>query len=121
MRDFREEILALEGFQEKSVENLIAGLEKSRTQTIVSFLTALGIQGVGKKTAKNISHLFINSENLTNFAYSLEDLENIDDIGPEIAKNIFDFFTDEGNKNILKDLDDVLDIQYFEKISHISA
>jgi DNA ligase (NAD+) len=55
---FRNAILALPGFKEKSVNNILAAIEQSRHVTIEKFLEALGIPGVGKKTAKSLASVF---------------------------------------------------------------
>ncbi len=59
--------------------------------------------------------MFDEKSKILDFPYSLEELENIDDIGPEIAKNIFEYFTNKRHKHLLSQLDEVLEIQYFSK------
>ncbi|MBS9775208.1 NAD-dependent DNA ligase LigA [Candidatus Gracilibacteria bacterium] len=111
----KEEILELDGYREKSVNKMLDSIENAKNIEISHFLVGLGISGVGKKTAKNIAHLFDEKSKILDFPYNLEELENIDDIGPEIAKNIFEYFTNERHKHLLSQLDEVLDIQYFSK------
>ncbi|MFK7780625.1 MAG: NAD-dependent DNA ligase LigA [Candidatus Gracilibacteria bacterium] len=111
----REEILGLEGFKEKSVNNLIEGVEKARNIEIAILITALGIAGVGKKTAKTLSKLFKNESDLINFSVDIEKLENLEDIGPEITKNVIEYFNNEAHKKILKELAEILNIKYFEE------
>lgn len=93
LKNFREDILALEGFQEKSVNNLLSGIEKVRKSDIVTFLKALGIPGVGKKTAKTLAKLIDSVEHpiLSGFAMTWE-LEELPDIGPEVARSVVEFF-----------------------------
>jgi len=116
LKNFREEILALDGFKEKSVNNLLDGIESVRNTDIVTFLKALGIPGVGKKTAKTIGKYFQTShpkpfqqgegtDNLFHLSwqeriergvtweYALEKLLELPDIWPEVAQSVIDFFS----------------------------
>ena len=112
----KEDILALEGFKEKSVNNLISGVQKAKNVEISTFLTALAIAGVGKKTAKTLWKLFHSKESLLEFPYDVEDLVALDDIWPEIAQNMIDYFSNDAHKIILEQLDAILEIKYFEKL-----
>ncbi len=110
----RYDILELEWFQKKSVNNLIKSINKSKNIEISKLITALWIYWVGKKTAKNISKLFLKENNLINFDYSLEDLIELEDIWPEIAKNVIEYFHDKKNINLLKKMINKLNIKYYE-------
>ena len=112
--DKKDEILHLEWFQEKSVENLVVGVEKAKNVDIVSFLTALGISWVGKKTAKTFSTIFRSQEDIFNFSFTTEQLEELNDIGPEIAKNLVEFMTHKENRSMLLELIDLLNISYYQ-------
>lgn len=112
----QEEILALEWFQEKSVTNLLKAIEDRKKLDISTLLISLAIPWVWKKTAKELSKLFTWEISLLNFHYTLEQLENLEDIWPEIAKNMQEFFTSEDNKELLTKLVSILDISYFEEI-----
>lgn len=102
---FRDKIVLMEGFGEKSYENLINAIEESRDCKFSSLLAALSIPGVGKEMARVISiHLgdspaekFLNTET-ENIDYSC-----VQGIGKVINKNIHEWFTEE-NKEILSDL-----------------
>lgn len=98
-----EKILELEGWGEKSVENLRDGIEDSKKRPIWRLLNALGLRHVGVTTSKDIvSHV----HTIFDLAkYSLEDLTNIEGIGPKVAQSIFDFFQNEGNIHLLKKLE----------------
>lgn len=111
----KEEILELEWYQEKSVSNLINAIEIARNQDIVSFLTALWIPWVGKKTAKLISILFESEKDLLDFSHSQEELEEIDEIWPELANNVLKYFENDSHKRILKDLIKELNLSYYKK------
>lgn len=109
----REEILLLEWFKEKSVSNLIAWVESAKYIDITRFIMWLTIPWVGKKTAKTISCLFKSKEDLLDFSYSLEELQELDDIGPEIWQNIIDYFNNEAHKRILEELLNYVVLTYF--------
>ena len=111
----QENILELEWFKEKSVENLINGVEKAKDIHISTLLTALWISWVWKKTAKTISCLFKNKEDLLKFSEKLENLENLEDIWPEIAKNIIEYFSNSPHVRILTELIEILNIEYYKE------
>ncbi len=108
-------ILELEGFKEKSVENLIAWIEKAKKLNIATLLTALWIPWVWKKTAKTLSKLFKDKSSLLNFSEKLENLELLEDIWPEIAKNVIEYLNNEAHRRILRELVEILDIEYYEE------
>ncbi len=91
----REELLKLEGFKDKKVDNLLNAIENSKNVELSSFIYALGIDGVGKKTAKDLAKVYKNLENLKNA--TLEDLSKIEEIGEILSKNIYDYFKNEEN------------------------
>ena len=99
-----DEIRALEGFGEKSVGNLQAAIETSRGQPLHRLIFGLGIRYVGETTAKILA---ASVNHLMDFAgYSLEDLQNLEDVGPKVAGSVYGFFHDPGNLHLLKDLED---------------
>lgn len=114
IEDKKDNILELEWFKEKSVNNLIAWVEKAKNIDIATLLTALWISWVGKKTAKTISKLFTSKDDLLNFKYTFEDLENLEDIWPEIAKNIVWYFNSDSHKKILLELLELVVVTYYE-------
>lgn len=111
----KEDILSLEWYKEKSVNNLLEAIENARNQDIISLLTSLWIPWIGKKTAKIISVLFSSKEDLLNFSYTEEDLEKLNEIWPELAKNIVEYFANDSHKRILEWLIKELNISYYEK------
>lgn len=110
----REEILEIEWFKEKSVENLISWVENAKKIEVFTLLTALWISGVWKKTAKTLAKLFESKNDLLLFTSNLEILEKLEDIWPEIAKNVIEYFSSESHKRILSELVEILDIKYYE-------
>ncbi|MCP4523863.1 MAG: NAD-dependent DNA ligase LigA [Candidatus Gracilibacteria bacterium] len=115
-----DEILELEGFKQKSVDNLILGVEKAKKLEISVLITALGINGVGKKTAKTLAKLFHSPESLLEFPYTEEDLVKLEDIGPEIAINVCEYFKNEAHNRILSELTELLHITYYKKLEIIA-
>ncbi len=90
------DLSVLDGFKSKKIDNLIKSIESSKNCTLDKFIYALGINGVGAKTAKDLASRFQSYENFQNA--TMDDLLNIKDIGEIIAKNIIEFL--ENAKNI---------------------
>ena len=111
----KEEILDLEWFQEKSVNNLLKAIEDKKNINITTLLISLAIPWVGKKTATELSKLFSSRDDLTNFDYNIEQIEELDDIWPEIAKNMLEFFTNSENKILLEKLLNILNIEFYKE------
>ena len=113
----KEELMELEGFGEKSINNLLTNIENSKTNSMERLLFGLGIKHVGKKTAKILSEYFNTIDNLINASF--DTLSSIPDIGGVIADSIIDYF----NKNIdlineLKELN--LNMNYIGKEKNIN-
>ena len=98
----KEDLLSLEGFAEKSAENLLAALENSKHTTLARFLFAIGIRHVGEVTAQVLAEHFKSLDRLMNA--SRQDLEAIEGIGPEVAASIAQWFSDEKNRTLIKRL-----------------
>jgi DNA ligase (NAD+) len=91
----REELLQLEGFKEKSADNVLASIEKSKDITLTSFIMGLGIQYVGSGTAELIATCILSIENL--FSLTEENLLDIDGIGPKVAHAVIGYLSSEEN------------------------
>lgn len=98
----REDLLALEGFGEKKVDNLFEAIEQSKSQPLDRLITALGIRGVGEVVARTLASRFGSIDALRDAGY--DDLNEIAGIGPNIAQAILDWFGIEGNQKILASL-----------------
>ncbi|TQD39339.1 NAD-dependent DNA ligase LigA [Haloflavibacter putidus] len=98
----KEQILPLERMAEKSAENLIAGIEASKTVPYERVLFALGIRFVGETVAKTLAKRFTSITALENA--SQEELENVNEIGVRIAESVVDFFGIEKNRNLIERL-----------------
>ncbi len=101
----REELITLEGFGNKSVNNLLNAIEDSKNNSLDKFINAIGISGIGSKTAKILANRFGSLDNLINATY--EDLVLIQDIGPILATNIIEYFKDEDKLNEINKLKDI--------------
>ena len=98
----RDDLLALEGFKDKKVDNLLAGIEASKQQSAERVLTALGIRYVGNVVAGLLMGELGSIDALA--AASQEELEAIEGIGPGTAVHILTWFANETNRRVLEKL-----------------
>lgn len=98
----KEDLLPLERMAEKSVNNLIEGIEQSKQIPFERVLYAIGIRHVGETTAKKIARKVKNIETLMHASF--EQLIEIDEVGEIIAKSIQSYFSNEDNKVIIQRL-----------------
>jgi DNA ligase (NAD+) len=101
--NFKEEIVAMEGFGEKSFNNLCSSVEKARNTTPDRLLYSLGIAGIGKANARLIAKFYHNKWEEIQKA-DFDTLVSIDGIGEVMAQNFVDYFQNEDNKKIVADL-----------------
>lgn len=99
LHEHKEELKELEGFGEKSINNLLENIENSKNNSLERLLFGLGIRHVGKKTAKTLSEYYNNLDNLINASY--DELCVIPDIGEVIAKSIIAYFESNKNKELI--------------------
>ena len=99
LKNHKQDLIRLEGFGDKSVNNLLEAIEKSKENSLEKLIFALGIPHVGAKTAKILAQNFNNLDNLINTTE--EELTNIPDIGEIIAKSITSYFSKEENIEII--------------------
>ncbi len=110
LKNYRAEITSMEGFGEKSFDNLVNAVEKSKKVTVAKFIYALGISGIGVANGKLIARHFDNDwEKIQNA--SAEELMQIDGIGEVVANAFVDFLHDDENK---KSVEKLLDIVEFD-------
>ena len=98
----KEEIAKLEGFKEKSAENIINSVEKSKENDLGKLIFALGIRHIGAKAAKLVADEFKNIDAI--IAASSEDIMNIEGYGQIMADSIVDFFNGEGAVELINEL-----------------
>ena len=98
----REQLLGLEGFAEKSADNLLEEIEKSRDVSFERFINSLSIKHVGTRTAQTLAREFKTPENLMGAAS--EDLLRVEGVGEELAQSILGFFEDPERKSVVEAL-----------------
>ena len=91
---YKDEIIAMEGFGEKSYNNLIQAIEKARSISVARFVYSLGIANIGLSNAKLLCRYFKDNINLL-MAAEAEEMTTIEGIGPIIAKSVETFFKNE--------------------------
>ena len=100
-----EDLMRLEGFKEKKSQNLIDAIERSKDCSLDSFIYALGIPNVGRKTAEDLANHFKSLDNIRNATY--DELITIPDVGPIVAESVVEFFQDE---RIIKSIERLLEL-----------
>lgn len=98
----KDEILSIERFGAKSVDNILAAIEKSKEKPFEKVLFALGIKQVGERTAKLLAKHFNSIDRLSKA--TVDEIDDIYEIGPSIAQSVVDFFKDEKNLLLLNKL-----------------
>jgi DNA ligase (NAD+) len=95
-------LAALDRMAEKSAQNIVDALEKSKTPTLARFLFSLGIRQVGETTAKDLARHFGTLDKLMNA--SVEQLLEVPDVGPIVAASIHTFFAQPHNREVVEQL-----------------
>ena len=98
-----EKIKEMEGFGAKSIDNLKAAIENSKSQPLYRLIYALGIRFVGEATAKTLANAVSYLPDLQQ--KSLEELQQLEDVGPKVATAIYDFFQNKENIELLQQLE----------------
>ncbi|MEK6705598.1 MAG: NAD-dependent DNA ligase LigA [Bdellovibrionota bacterium] len=109
----KEDLLGMEGFAEKSSLNIIEAIQKARQTELHRLIFALGIRHVGEATAKLLANHFLNIDSLVKA--SEDDLMEIDEVGPEVAKSIMQYFRDPKHLHETHELIKCLDIHSIKK------
>lgn len=94
-----DDLLKLEGFGTKKVDNLLNAIEDSKRQPLARFITALGIRGVGEVSARDLANKFHSIDGLQHAGIDV--LKTVEGIGPNIAAAVVDWFDRETNKYTL--------------------
>lgn len=100
--EHREDIIMLDGWQSKSIDNLLSAIEKSKNNSMEKLLFGLGIKEVGAKMAKTLSRIYGDIDSLK--VATEEELIEIDDVGPVVAHSIAEWFRDEINLDKIEGL-----------------
>jgi DNA ligase (NAD+) len=99
-----EKIAGLEGFGTRSIDNLRKAIAHSKTQPLHRLIFGLGIRFVGETTAKTLANAVDHLLELKD--YTVEQLEQMEDIGPKVAGSIYHFFKNGDNIRMLKELEE---------------
>ncbi|MFI5144947.1 MAG: NAD-dependent DNA ligase LigA [Ignavibacteria bacterium] len=102
LKTHEDELKKLEGFGQKSIDNLLTAIEESGKKPYDKVLYAIGIRHVGERTAKILAKHFKNIDALQNA--SEEDIQNVKEIGPKIAESVYDFFHKSSNQRLVEKL-----------------
>ena len=97
-----KELSQLEGFKDKKINNILNSINKSKNVKLSNFIFALGVDGIGIKTAKQLAKVYGTIQNLQNATIS--ELVEIDDIAEITATDIYHYFNDPLNKAELEEL-----------------
>jgi DNA ligase (NAD+) len=97
-----EQLSSLERMGDKSAENMLHALDKSKSTTLPRFLYALGIREVGEATAQTLANHFGELEAVTKA--DIDKLQNVPDIGPVVAQQIVAFFHEHHNREVIEKL-----------------
>jgi DNA ligase (NAD+) len=98
-------VAQLEGFKEKSIANLQAAIEASKSQHLARVIFGLGIRHVGETTAKNLARSITQLRDF--YDWDEEKLKALDDVGPKVAASIVHFFASPENRHIIDLLEEM--------------
>jgi DNA ligase (NAD+) len=96
----KEDLLNLEGFAEKKADNLLEAIAASKRQPLNRLITAIGIHGVGEVMAADLAKKYPDLEALSKAGQA--ELMTIEGVGPNIAEAIVDWFSVEGNRQLIR-------------------
>jgi DNA ligase (NAD+) len=103
LRERRDELIAIDRMAEKSADNILAAIEKSKKMPLPRLIYALGIRHVGSETAELLAEHFNSLDKLE--SASEEELASIPAVGPKIAGSVAAFFTSKENKELITKLE----------------
>jgi len=92
----------LDRMAEKSANNIVAAIEKSKDTTLARFIYALGIRNVGESTAKDLARYFGHLDHLMDT--DIDTLQHVPDVGPTVAKSLTNFFAEPHNREVIEQL-----------------
>ena len=102
LAQYRDNIIAIEGWKDKSIDNLLTAITKSKLNSLEKLLFGLGIKEVGEKMAKTLAKRYLELDKF--FELSVKELLEIPDVGPVVAQSIYDYFHDEVNREMIEKL-----------------
>lgn len=117
LNNYKEEMLKIDGFKDKKINNILESIEKSKKVKMENFLYSLGIDGIGLSLSKIICSQYDNFEDIMNLKY--EDLIKINDIGNINALNFVNFFLNKENKTMILNLLKIIRFENSNKNTNI--
>ena len=110
----KDSLMTMEGFGEKSINNLLEAITNSKNNSLERLIFGLGIRHVGKKTSKILASYFGNMDKFMNSDY--DTLKNIPDVGDIIAKSIIEYFSNDNNVQLISKLKELnVNMEYLGK------
>ncbi len=97
-----EQLINLERMAQKSAQNLLNAIKKSKNTTLSRFIYALGIRNVGESTAKDLASFYGDLDEI--MKQTEDSLQLVPDVGPTVAKSISDFFKQNKNRELIQSL-----------------
>ena len=117
LEKYKEELMQIEGYGKKSVDNMLSAVEKSKSASLERLLFALGIDEVGAKTAKILAKRYADIDALA--AAGKDELMAIKDVGEVMANSIYNFFHNQENLNLINELKSIgLNTKYLNNNSN---
>lgn len=105
LMDYRQDLLNVDGFSDKSVDKLFDAIEKSKSQSLERLLFGLGIREVGAKTAKVLAKHFGAIEAF--YHTDMDSYLQLADVGPILSQSLYDYFHDEQHLQMIQELKDL--------------
>lgn len=105
LMDYRQDLLNVDGFSDKSVDKLFDAIEKSKSQSLERLLFGLGIREVGAKTAKVLAKHFGAIEAF--YHTDMDTYLQLADVGPILSQSLYDYFHDEQHLQMIQELKDL--------------
>lgn len=105
LKKYKEELIKVDGYGKKSIENILEAIEKSKERSLEKLLFALGIDEVGAKTSKILAKRYLSIDEL--IKTSKEELVKIKDIGEVMAESIYSYFHNLDNLNLINELKNI--------------
>lgn len=102
LKNYKEELMTLEGFGEKSITNILDNIENSKNNSLEKLLFGLGIRHIGRKKAIILASKYKNIDNLINVSF--DELKELNEIGEIIATSVTDYFSNQDNRDNIEEL-----------------
>lgn len=102
LKNYKEELMTLEGFGEKSITNILDNIENSKNNSLEKLLFGLGIRHIGRKKSIILASKYKNIDNLINASF--DELKELNEIGEIIATSVTDYFSNQDNRDNIEEL-----------------